>query len=503
MFEPGTILADKYRVERVLGEGGMGVVLEAVQVDLERHVAIKLMHTSDRHEREESLARFRREAKAAAKLRGDHVVRVLDVGKLDADTPYMVMELLEGADLRSTLDDRGPLPVQEAVAYLLQACEAMAEAHAKGIVHRDLKPGNLFVAKRPDGRPVIKVLDFGISKLTTDGDSSMTRTRGGMGSPLYISPEQFESAKNVTHATDIWALGAVLYELLSGVAAFAASSIPEVYARIMADPPPRITPLRSDVPPGLERVVQKCLEHSPKDRYLTVADLAMALEPYAPASAVGFAASAVRLIQASPLAHAGLPEVKASMPPPGISSNPPRDAPTVPDRAAELSALDTHLGPARARFVSGHADTVAASTPGSATASTWTAATLAAHQKRRRIRTFAVGGGLLLIAGIATALFAFSRPDAEVAADREPARAPSQAPPLAVAATLPVVGVASAKPSASAAPSVSAARSASPPPVHTTHVAAPAATAKPEKPHKPPPAKPASTSGDDLLQYRR
>src|SRR5258706_2580107 len=202
----GEILAGKYRVERVLGVGGMGVVVAATHIQLEERVAIKFL-IKDALASGEAVARFAREARAAVKIKSEHVARVIDVGTLETGAPYMVMEYLEGGDLSQVLQSRGSLPMEEAVEYVLQACEAIAHAHVLGIVHRDLKPANLFLIRRPDGTNAIKVVDFGISKVMpgkgSSSDNAMTRTRAVMGSPLYMSPEQMTSTRDVDGRTDI------------------------------------------------------------------------------------------------------------------------------------------------------------------------------------------------------------------------------------------------------------------------------------------------------------
>jgi serine/threonine protein kinase len=205
--KPGEILAGKYQVERVLGVGGMGVVVAAHHIQLDEKVALKFL-LPDALKNTEALARFEREARAAVKIKSEHIARVIDVGKLDSGSPYMVMEYLEGGDLSGMLSKTGKLPVEQAVDFVLQASEAIAEAHALGIVHRDLKPANLFCIRRRDGQLAIKVLDFGISKVTKTGsmpDSmSMTKTTAVIGSPVYMSPEQMQSSKGVDLRTDVW-----------------------------------------------------------------------------------------------------------------------------------------------------------------------------------------------------------------------------------------------------------------------------------------------------------
>ena len=194
----GEILAGKYRVDKVLGVGGMGVVVAAYHIELDQRVAIKFL-LPEVLDHGEAVARFAREARAAVKIKSEHVAKVTDVGKLENGAPYMVMEFLDGSDLSQWLTQRGALPVEQACEFVLQACEAIAEAHALGIVHRDLKPGNLFVIRRADGVLSVKVLDFGISK-TASGPGSgsagaMTKTSALMGSPLYMSPEQMQSSR--------------------------------------------------------------------------------------------------------------------------------------------------------------------------------------------------------------------------------------------------------------------------------------------------------------------
>ncbi len=276
---PGDVLAGKYRVERILGMGGMGVVVAATHLHLEQRVAIKfLLPEIAKHP--ETVARFSREARAAVRIQSEHVGKVLDVGALDTGSPYMVMEFLEGCDLSDLVKSRGPRPWNEAVEYVLQACEAMAEAHKIGIIHRDLKPANLFLTRRPDGSPCVKVLDFGISKVADSPDGqALTQTAAMMGSPKYMSPEQLKSSRDVDARTDIWALGVILYELLSGEGAFRADTVPQLYVAIIQDPPQPLK--RTDVPPGLIAVIMRCLEKEPARRFQNVAELSMALNEFA------------------------------------------------------------------------------------------------------------------------------------------------------------------------------------------------------------------------------
>jgi serine/threonine-protein kinase len=287
-LNPGDVLAGKYRIERVLGQGGMGVVVSAHHLHLDERIAIKFL-LPEALQNAEAVARFSREARAAVKIKSEHVARVVDVGTLDTGSPYMVMEYLHGQDLGALVQQRGGLPIEEAVEYVLQACEAIAEAHALGIIHRDLKPQNLFLAHRADGSPCVKVLDFGISKITSYGsgsgsgsDMSMTKTTAVMGSPLYMSPEQMTSSRDVDARTDIWALGAILHELLTGRVPFLADTVPQLCAMILQSSAPPLRNFRPDAPEALQNVLLRCLEKDPGRRFRNVAEFAAALLPFAP-----------------------------------------------------------------------------------------------------------------------------------------------------------------------------------------------------------------------------
>jgi serine/threonine-protein kinase len=283
----GEVLVGKYRVERVLGQGGMGVVVAARHLQLEETVALKFLHPP-MLKNPDAIARFLREARAASKIKSEHVARVSDVGTLENGAPYMVMEYLDGRDLSDWIRLRGALPVEQAVEFVLQACVAVADAHALGIVHRDLKPANLFCVRRSDGQLCIKVLDFGISKVTGPEGASgpaggaMTQTSAFMGSPYYMSPEQMTSARSVDAQSDIWALGVILYELVCGRAPFTGEMITEVVVQVTTRAPPPLCELRPDAPAALEAVILKCLEKDRARRHKHVGELAVALLPFAP-----------------------------------------------------------------------------------------------------------------------------------------------------------------------------------------------------------------------------
>jgi len=284
LLKVGDLLAGKYRVERILGEGGMGVVVAAHHELLDQHVAVKLLYQdiADR----EAQSRLLLEARACAKLQSDHVARVVDVDTGADGLPFIVMELLEGADLCQIADARGALPRWLVVDYVLQALEGLAHAHSRGIVHRDLKPSNLFLANKPDGTQIIKILDFGISKSTDpvlDGQGErkkamqLTGGKAVLGSPPYMSPEQVRSPKTVDSRTDIWSLGIVMYELLTNSMPFGGDEMNETFAQILEKEPQPIRQIVHGVPEGLERIVMRCLAKNRDNRFADVSELARAL----------------------------------------------------------------------------------------------------------------------------------------------------------------------------------------------------------------------------------
>lgn len=280
----GDVIAGKYRIESTIGEGGMGTVLAAVDEQLERPVAIKLL-LAEHLANPEVKARFLREARAAVKIGSEHVARVYEVGTLPSGAPFMVMERLRGSDLASVLEREGPLQVRDATLFVIQACEAIAEAHAAGIVHRDLKPANLFLARLADGSSSIKVLDFGISKVIAKDQASsqlsLTQTRALLGSPLYMAPEQLRTPRDVDQRCDIWAMGSILYELLAGTPPFNAETLPQVTAQILLEAPAPLAERRRDVPAELEQVIVRALSKKPEERQGSIGEFALALVPFA------------------------------------------------------------------------------------------------------------------------------------------------------------------------------------------------------------------------------
>jgi serine/threonine-protein kinase len=449
----GTILRGKYRVERVLGQGGMGVVVAAMHLGLKQRVAIKLLN-AELAESPEIVERFLREAHTASRIQGDHVVRVMDVDTLDSGAPFMVMEHLDGADLSSVRRSKRPLPIPTAVRYVLEACEAIAEAHELGIVHRDLKPANLFLATRRDGTTRVKVLDFGISKILEPGPEEVELTKTNMvaGSAQYMSPEQMLSTRDVDARTDIWSLGVVLFELSAGQLPFPAKTVTQACALIMSTPPPLLRSLVPDAPPELEAIVQRCLEKDRDRRFATVRELMVALRPFAAAQASD--ASQASLVSQAPHVAQGVGPPPASLVAEG----------TMSDGARTLLVESTTAG--------------VASLP---------VATRAQSRARLRVLAavaLAVGGACALGAA---ALFGAHGPERS----SEPS-APEPASPTPHA---------SVEPAEPAATATAPAPAAAPPPVASASASTRAATPRPPVTHAAPrrrPVGPAKPAGDGI-----
>jgi eukaryotic-like serine/threonine-protein kinase len=454
MIQQGELLAGKYRVERVLGAGGMGYVVAALHEQLGQRVAVKLL-VPELCENEDSVTRFLREARAAVQIHSEHVARVIDVGELTNGSPYMVMEFLSGHDLAEELDLPGNLEIEVAIDYVLQASEAVAEAHSLNLIHRDLKPANLFLTHRPDGTALVKVLDFGISKAINVNDSalepvpSLTATHSLLGSPAYMSPEQIRRPKSVDTRTDIWSLGSILFELLARDPPFNADSPIALLAAVVSDPLPSIREKRPDVPPELEAVIAKCLEKKPEDRYQTVAELADALAPFAPRSqpSISRISGILRSVSLRPVTTDKSPSDERTLQSPGT--------PITGDEKTDEVRVKI-VTPARVT-------PAALASSGKNTNSDWVATSSTAARSRRRAVVLAIAGMLTVVGAI---IWWLARPS--LTAERPPE------PPTVK------VGTAAAPPALSVAPPTSL-QSAAPPPTAsiTTPVGSASASAAP------------------------
>lgn len=456
-LEAGQILANKFQIEKVLGQGGMGVVVAARHLQLEQKVALKFL-LPEAAQHGDTVQRFLREARAAVKLRSEHVAKVLDVGTLDTGSPYIVMEFLQGDDLSTHLERQGPLPVEEAIDYVMQACEGLADAHKAGIIHRDLKPANLFLTTRSDGSPCVKILDFGISKLNEGIEKGITKTTEIMGSPQYMSPEQLRAARLTDARSDIWALGVILFQLLTGQMPFERETLPELFTAIVLDTPPSPRSLRGDLPEGLALIMLRCLEKDPAHRYQSVAELAAALAPFGPGHASASADRVSRILGPSPVS---------------LSAPVPSAAPRTTE-AAQTSV-----------------DPVIHGIPGPTTPE--------GAAPPRKNTPLLLGLGALLAVG-AAGFFLTREPPAktpETTATSAPTlpAAPSASPPPSAATAASV-----ALPVVSAVPSASAAASASSPPA--APVRPPPASTKTTPPAVKPPTKPPTKGATDFGDRR-
>jgi serine/threonine-protein kinase len=281
-------------VDAVIGVGGMGRVVRAAHLYLQQPVAIKIL-LRELAESQATVARFLREAQATVQLKSEHIARVTDVGTLADGTPVMVMEYLTGNDLNQILRHHGPQAPGIVCDLILQACEGLAEAHAAGIVHRDVKPSNFFITQRPDGSMLLKILDFGISK-TPVGLSDLTGTQTVLGTPTYMAPEQMKSGRTADARSDIWSLGVVMYQLLTGRTPFAAESYAGLVLQVNSEPP---APMQVPLPAGLTDVILRCLEKDPRARFQSVAELARVIAPFAtdPLAGSASASRAARTLQ--------------------------------------------------------------------------------------------------------------------------------------------------------------------------------------------------------------
>jgi serine/threonine-protein kinase len=357
-FREGDVVAGKYEIIQLIGTGGMGFVVAANHIELGEKVALKFLR-QDCLANQELVGRFAREARAAVKIKSEYVARVFDVGSLPNGAPFIVMEYLEGKDLYEIVHEDGPLQMGPAVEYMMQTCEALAVAHAAGIVHRDIKPENLFLTKRATGMDIIKVLDFGISKVALTGSVfestlPLVKTMMPMGSPVYMSPEQIRASGDIDPRTDIWSLGCVLFEMLTGHAPFEAPSITLLTATILEQAAPLLRTQCPEAPAELEAVVAKCLEKDPNRRYQDVGELAVALYPFAPRRARLSAERCVHVLRSAGLSQATL-ELSSISPPSGgmeVGAVAPRKAATRTTGPAAVSMKEVPVqGSGKAKTV--------------------------------------------------------------------------------------------------------------------------------------------------------
>jgi len=330
----GEVIAGKYVVQGIIGRGGVGIIAAARHVTLKQLVALKFLRPEIAAD-PEVMQRFVREAQAAAQIRSEHVARVMDAGTLEDGTVFLVFEHLAGRDLARVLREDGPLTLADAVDYLTQACEAIAEAHALGIVHRDIKPANLFLTRAPDGAPFVKVLDFGLSKFNHSALSALTALTAEdhvIGSPHFMSPEQMRSSRDADVRSDIWALAVVLFGLLTGRVPFEGQFLPEVCAAILGGKPLSLLELRPELPVELEAVILHCLRAKPEDRIQTVPELAEALLPFTPPHARARAARIARVAEGAkrPLTSSNTPAsalaaVDPALPEPSVHAHEPSE----------------------------------------------------------------------------------------------------------------------------------------------------------------------------------
>ena len=292
---PGAKVGRRYQIKRLLASGGMATIYEAYDIMLERPVAVKVLRPQT-GKMPELVERFLNEARSMGKLRSPHVTRVLDCGGIEhfseLDLPYIVLELLDGVDLWTALQQSIRLSAPLTARYMLDACEGLAEAHSLGIIHRDIKPENLFVARQSDGSDIIKLLDFGISiQPNVRGLRQQKQDSDFAGSPLYMSPEQMHSLP-ADPRTDIWGIGAVMFECVAGQPAFGGTSLAEIKTQVLNKPLPNLRLLVPDLRESFVCIVERCLERNPAHRFNNVAELADVLEPLATSRS---SSSAVRI----------------------------------------------------------------------------------------------------------------------------------------------------------------------------------------------------------------
>jgi eukaryotic-like serine/threonine-protein kinase len=449
---PGSVLAGKYRVERQIGSGGMGVVVEATHLGLGQRVAIKILDP-ELATAEENVARFFREARVAATLPSEHIARVSDVGQTEDGAPYLVMELLVGWDLAAEIARLGQLPVAAAVDWALEACEGLADAHAAGLVHRDIKPQNLFLAQRAGRPPILKVLDFGLTKDQGRVDGlSLTQPGSVFGTPQYMSPEQVLDAKNVDARCDQHALGMILFEMLTGRPPYEGTAASALFVVIATANPPSARAMRPDVPGALNQAILRALAKQPDKRFASLAGFAQAIAPFGGPGAAAVAENVRRVLGGA----ATTATVGAD---PGAGFGPGQAGPLPP----RLDDEKTTTPNVRAPAASG-ADLTSSSDLG-----------------RRRVQRAAITGGITIAVALAvgaTVLFSGSPPDPSASHASTSAPSASEASPQPT--VTPAETASAEAPPSAAAPSTSASAPLAPQ-AAPGHAKAPASVRSPSK----------------------
>ncbi len=338
---PGSVLAQRFRIERLLGAGGMGAVLEATRLETGQRVAVKLLLESG-EVHPEARVRFEREAQLAARLESAHVVSILDFDRTATGLPFIVMERLEGRDLAEILHAEGALPIERAVDLIAEACLGVGAAHAAGLVHRDLKPSNLFLAELSDGAEIVKVLDFGLSKALDSVDPALTASAASFGTPQYMAPEQIQSTKHVDARCDQHALGMILYELVTGRPAYTAETAGAIYVAICTHPAPKASAARAEVPAELDAAIRRALAKAPGERFPDLAGFLEAIAPFGSATARRAAVELGRMLAASA-------PTLIDQDPQGLESTLLRTPTSARSVALEVSDVPTLFDPARTR----------------------------------------------------------------------------------------------------------------------------------------------------------
>jgi len=322
----GLLVQGRYRIIRKLGEGGMGSVFEGKHELIGRRVAIKTLHAHFA-QNPELVERFHREANAATLVGNEHIIEVTDFGVFDDGSPYIVMEYLEGVELGALLEREGSLPIARLVHIITQICDALSAAHARGLVHRDMKPENVFLIRRGQDPDFVKVLDFGISKMRTQGDDfkgGLTRTGMALGTPYYMPPEQAQGVRDIDQRADVYAVGVIMYRALGGRLPFDAETYPALIIKIMTETPPPLRQLRADVPEALDRHVLKAMARDRQERFQGVEDLALALQPFA---ALNLTPHMLASLRPTPQSGTGTPYTS------DLPSRPPTTTPSIPTDA--------------------------------------------------------------------------------------------------------------------------------------------------------------------------